>query len=215
MAALGPNPEFDRLKSVAQTLMSQKQWDAASLVALAGSLAAEVNKLVSLSGSQKKQLVLDVVKAVFQEAVEKASPSSPLGNPEAVKSLTFVLDFAVPASLDLAVAAARGHLDLKKMKKTAIAGCFACLPFLLKAGGVSAQQSKAIEAAAKKLVAEPEPEAAPVVEAKTEDDKTKTQTESTEEKSSETETAPRKNSLAGGVVIRVPEATPQPESQTA
>ncbi len=206
MAAPGPNPEFDRLKSVAKALMSQKQWDASSLVALAGSLAGEVNKLTSLSGPQKKQLVLDVVKAVFQEAVEKASPSSPLGNPETVKSLNFVLDFAVPASLDLAVAAARGQLDLKKVKKTAIAGCLACLPFLLKAGGVSAEQTKMIEATAKNLVADPEPG--------TQDDKSKTQTESTEEKPSDTETAPQKNSLAAGVVIRVPEAAPQPESQT-
>lgn len=209
MAALGPNPEFDRLKSLAQTLMSQKQWDAASLIALAGSLAGEVNKLVSLTGPQKKQLVLDVVKAVFQDAVEKASPASPLGNADAVKSLMFVLDFAVPASLDLAVAAARGHLDLKKVKKTAIAGCLACLPFFLKASGASVEQTKMIEAAAKNLVVQAEPEV------KSADDKPTTQTESTEEKSSETETPQRKNSLAAGVVIRVPEATPQPESQTA
>ncbi len=209
MAAPGPNPEFDRLKSVAQVLMSQKQWDASSLVALAGSLAGEVNKLTSLSGSQKKQLVLDVVKAVFQEAVEKASPSSPLGNPETVKSLNFVLDFAVPASLDLAVAAARGQLDLKKVKKTAIAGCLACLPFLLKKGGVSAEQVKMIESAAKNLVGEPAPEV------QDDNDKPKTQTESVEEKSSDTETVQQKDSPAGGVVIRVPEATPQPESQTA
>jgi hypothetical protein len=208
MAAPGPNPEFDRLKSVAKALMSQKQWDASSLVALAGSLAGEVNKLTSLSGPQKKQLVLDVVKAVFQEAVEKASPSSPLGNPETVNSLNFVLDFAVPASLDLAVAAARGQLDLKKVKKTAIAGCLACLPFLLKKTGVSAEQAKAIESAAKNLVAEPEP--APVVQ----DDKSKSQTESTEEKSADTETAQRKNSLSAGVVIRVPEEAPQSEPQS-
>ena len=205
MALSAPNPEFDRLKSVAQSLMSQKQWDAASLVSLAGSLAGEVHKLTSLSGSQKKQLVLDVVKAVFQEAVEKASPSSPLGLPETVKSLNFVLDFAVPASLDLAVAAARGQLDLKKVKKTAIAGCLACLPFLLKAGGVSAAQTKVIESVVKNVVAEPAAL----------EDKPNPKTESLEEKSAETETPPRKNSLAAGVVIRVPEATPQSENQIA
>lgn len=207
MALSAPNPEFDRLKSVAQSLMSQKQWDAASLVSLAGSLAGEVNKLTSLSGSQKKQLVLDVVKAVFQEAVEKASPSSPLGLPETVKSLNFVLDFAVPASLDLAVAAARGQLDLKKVKKTAIAGCLACLPFLLKAGGVSAAQTKVIESVVRNVVAEPQPAAL--------EDKPNPKPESSEEKSAETETPPRKNSLAAGVVIRVPEATPQSENQIA
>jgi hypothetical protein len=210
MALSAPNPEFDRLKSVAQSLMSQKQWDAASLVSLAGSLAGEINKLTSLSGSQKKQLVLDVVKAVFQEAVEKASPSSPLVSPETVKSLNFVLDFAVPASLDLAVAAARGQLDLKKVKKTAIAGCLACLPFLLKAGGVSVAQTKVIESVVKNVVSEPEPAAAAALE-----DKPSPKTESSEEKSAETETPPRKNSLAAGVVIRVPEVTPQSENQIA
>lgn len=210
MAALAPNPEFDRLKSVAQSLMTQKQWDAASLVALAGSLAGEVNKLTSLSGSQKKQLVLDVVKAAFQEAVEKASPSSPLASPETVKSLNFVLDFAVPASLDLAVSAARGQLDLKKVKKTAVAGCLACLPFLLKASGASAAQAAVVESVAKNLVPSDPELALPAVS-----DKPTPQTESSEEKSEEKETAQRKNSLAAGVVIRVPEETPQSESQKA
>lgn len=215
MAALAPNPEFDRLKSVAHSLMSQKQWDAASLVALAGSLAGEVNKLSSLSGLQKKQLVLDVVKAALQEAVEKASPSSPLSSAETVKSLNFVLDFAVPASLDLAVAAARGHLDLKKVKKTAIAGCLACLPFLLKKGGASDAQAKAIESVVKNAVGEPEPAAQVAATTEPVSDKPTPQTESSEEKPAETETPPRKNSLAAGVVIRVPEAAPPSESQTA
>lgn len=213
MALIAPNPEFDRLKSVAHSLMSQKQWDAASLVSLAGSLAGEVNTLTSLSGSQKKQLVLDVVKGVFQEAVAKAPPSSPLASAETVKSLNFVLDFAVPASLDLAVAAGRGQLDLKKVKKTAIAGCLVCLPFLLKKGGVSVAQANVIDSVAKNLVAEQPP----VVEASPEPtlDKPTPQTESGEEKPDETVTPQQKNSLAEGVVIRVPEETPQPESQTA
>lgn len=202
MAAVPTNLEFDRLKSVAQSLMSQKQWDASSLVALAGSLAGEVNKLSSLSGPQKKQLVLDVVKAVFQEAVEKASPASPLASAETVKSLTFVLDFAVPASLDLAVAAARGQLDLKKVKKTAVAGCLACLPFLMKTAGASAQQTAAVEAVAKNLVAEPESDKTnPPVEVK--------------KASDETQTPPRKNSQVAGVVLRVPEATPESPSQSS
>ena len=205
MAAIAINPEFDRLKSVAQALMSQKQWDGASLVALAGSLAGEVNKLVSLSGSQKKQLVLDVLKSQFQEAVEKAPPSSPLASPETVKSLTFVLDFAVPASLDLAVAAARGQLDLKKVKKTMLAGIFVCVPFLMSLFGASKEQKALAESVVKNLVSEPE----------VEKNKSTPQTESVEEKSSDTETPQRKSSLSGGVVLRVPEVTPPSESQTA
>lgn len=196
------NPEFDRLKDLAKAIMSQKQWDPASLVSLAGSLASEVNKIASLSGSQKKDLVLDVIKSAFHEAVEKAAPGSPLAAPETVKSLMFVLDFAVPASLDLAVAAARGKLDLKKVKKTAITGCLACLPFLLKAGGVSSHQAEAIHSVAKQL-------------APSESDKSIPQTEKSEEKSSEKETPQRKSSLVEGVVIRVPEAAPQSVSQIA
>jgi hypothetical protein len=214
MAAVPTSPEFDRLKSFARSLMSQKQWDASSLVALGGSLAGEVNKISSLSGPQKKQLVLDVVKSVFQEAVEKASPASPLASAETVKSLTFVLDFAVPASLDLAVAAARGQLDLKKVKKTAVAGCLACLPFLMKSAGASAQQAAIVETMVKNAVAEP---------AEPESDKSNPPPETTgekgkekeKEKADDTETPPRENSHEGGMVLRVPEATPQPASQTS
>lgn len=204
MAANTTSLEFGKLKDLAKGLMSQKQWDAASLVSLAGSLASEVNKLVSLSGPQKKQLVLDVVKSVFDEAVSKAPSGSPLASPETVKSLMFVLDFAVPASLDLAVAAARGKLDLKKVKKTAITSCLACLPFLLKAGGVSSQQVQAIESVAKQL-APPSSES----------DSSSSQTEPSQVKLAETETPQRKNSLAAGVVLRVPEATPPSGSQIA
>ena len=115
-----------------------------------------------------------------------------------------MLDFAVPASLDLAVAAARGQLDLKKVKKTAVAGCLACLPFLMKTAGASAQQTAAFEAVAKNLVAEPE------------SDKTNPPVETAEEKKSdETQTPPRKNSQVAGVVLRVPEATPEPPSQSS
>lgn len=207
MSTAGPtSPEFDKLKSIAQGIMSQKQWDAGSLIALGGSLAAEVNKIAGLKGQQKKQLVLDVIKAVLKEAVEKASDisgSSPLASAETVQTLNYVVEFALPASLDLAVAAARGELDLKKVKAAAVTGCLSGLPFLLGLCGASKTQIQAVESVAKQI--------APEVLA----DKSNPLLETHPKKSSESETPQRKNSLAAGVVLRAPEATPQTPPQIA
>jgi hypothetical protein len=205
------NPEFDRLKSIAHSIMSQKQLDAASLIALGGSLAADVNKLAGLSGLQKKQLVLDVIKSCLKESIEKAADlsGSPLSSAETVQSLNFVVDYALPASLDLAVAAARGHLDLKKVKASAVAGCFAGLPVLLGLCGASKAQIQVVESVAKKVapaVVGLEPDISnPMLENQ----------EKKEKKSSDTQTPPRKSSLAAGVVLREPEATQSSPLQTA
>lgn len=211
LLAVGPSsPEFGKLKSTAQALMSQKEWNAAALISLGGVLAAEVNRLSGLSGVQKKQLVLDVLKVVLQEAVEKSRDlsGSLLASPEAVASLKFVLDSAVPASLDLAVAAARGQLDLKKVKKTVFYGCLACLPSLVGLCGVSKAQAQTIVSQVQQVAEKVDPSLV-------EQDSAKAQTETPETKSESQETSPQKNSPEGGVVIRVPEATPPSESQIA
>ncbi len=145
------SPEFGKLKGLAQQLMNQKQWDAASLVSLGGSLAVEANALVHLSGLQKKQLVLDVVKAVMTESVGASTAELA----EKLKGLQFVVDQVLPASLDLAVAAARGKFDLKKTKKSCFAAFVACLPSLVSAFGGSKQQAdlvvRSVEAVAEKV----------------------------------------------------------------
>jgi hypothetical protein len=210
MSLLAPSsPEFGKLKKVALEVMSQKEWSAPSLVALGGHLAADVNQLSGLSGSQKKQLVLDVIKVALHEAVEKAIDlsGSPLASAEHVKSLNFVVEHALPASLDLAVAAARGQLDLKKVKKSIFVGFLACLPSLVAPCGVSSAQAAMIAAQVEKIAEKVDPSLSDS------QDTSSQKSETPEEKSVETETPPRKNSLAAGVVIRVPEATPQPQDQ--
>jgi hypothetical protein len=145
------SPEFCKLKGIAQQIVTHKQWDAALLVSLAGSLAVEANMLVNLSGSQKKQLVLDVVSAAMTESVTASTAESA----EKLKQLKFVVESVLPASLDLAVAAARGKFDLKKVKRTCFAACMACLPSLVSAAGGSKQQAelvvRSVEAVAEKI----------------------------------------------------------------
>jgi len=145
------SPEFCKLKDLAQHLVTHKQWDAALIVSVGGSLAAEANKLVNLSGSQKKQLVLDVVKVVLNESVKASTAESA----EKLKQLVFVVESVLPASLDLAVAAARGKFDLKKTKRTCFAAFVACLPSLVSSVGGSKQQAelvvRSVETAAEKI----------------------------------------------------------------
>jgi len=148
------SPEFCKLKNLAQQIVNHKQWDAALIVSLSGSLAAEANKLVDLSGSQKKQLVVDVVKFVLNESVRASNAESV----EKLKQLVFVVESVLPASLDLAVAAARGKFDLKKTKRTCFAAFVACLPSLVSAVGGSKQHAdlvvRSVESVAERIVPE-------------------------------------------------------------
>lgn len=145
------SPEFGKLKALAQQVVSHKQWDAALVISLGGSLAVEANKLVALSGPQKQQLVLDVVKSVLIESVGASTAESA----EKLKQLEFVVVSVLPASLELAISAARGKFDLKKHKKTCFAAFVACLPSLVSAAGGSAQQAqlvvRSVESAAEKF----------------------------------------------------------------
>jgi hypothetical protein len=145
------SPEFCKLKELALKVVSHKQWDAPLMISLGGSLAVEANKIASLSGSQKKQLVLDVVKDVMIESVGASTAESA----EKLKQLNFVVESVLPASLDLAVAAARGEFDLKKAKRSCFAAFLSCLPFLVSAVGGSSQQAqlvvRSVEVVAEKI----------------------------------------------------------------
>lgn len=206
------SPEFGKLKTSALALMSQKVWTPAAVVALGGSLAAEANRLVALSGLQKKQLVIDVIKVVLDEAVVKSIDlsGSPLASKEGVAALNFVLESVLPASLDLAVAAARGQLDLKKVKASVFSGFLACLPVGLGLCGVSREQAQlavsAVESVAKQVD--------PSLSEKSEPEKPESYisnplAETHEKKVSQDESDQQKNSPSVGVVIRVPEGAAQ------
>lgn len=91
--------------------------DTASLIRVSGQLAVKVNAIQNLSGQEKQKLICQVLKTVISEK---------LGDSEQAASLKKVVDDVIPASLDLALAAARGKLDLKKVKMSVWVKYFSC-----------------------------------------------------------------------------------------
>ena len=81
---------------------------------LAVSIAQDVNAIQGLSGSEKKTIVLDILK----QAVQKSTLSD-----DQKKELSGLLQTVVPATLDIAVSVARGGFSLQKPK----VGCVAAL----------------------------------------------------------------------------------------
>ena len=81
---------------------------------LAVSIAQDVNAIQALSGSEKKAIVLDILK----QAVQKSTLSD-----DQKKELSGLLQTVVPATLDIAVSVARGGFSLQKPK----VGCVAAL----------------------------------------------------------------------------------------
>lgn len=81
---------------------------------LAVSIAQDINAIQALSGSEKKAIVLDILK----QAVQKSTLSD-----DQKKELSGLLQTVVPATLDIAVSVARGGFSLQKPK----VGCVAAL----------------------------------------------------------------------------------------
>lgn len=161
------SPEFGKLKTIVQQSVSKK-WTVDLVISLGGVLAVEANKISSLSGSQKKQLVCDVLKDVLNESVKESTGQLDSVSKEELAQLLFVVDSVLPASLDLAVSVARGKLDLKKAKKTCFSALLLCIPWMgSKLGASSAQsglvirQLKEVAAKVDPTLVEPEPESAP------------------------------------------------------
>jgi hypothetical protein len=120
------NPEFDKLMKVAGQIVHEKNWNASVVIALATSLAVEVNSLASLSGPQKKQLVLDVVAAKIDEAVKASIDLS--GSPVLESALlAYLVENALPVFLDTLIAVSRGKIDLKKVVPKSWVSCFSCV----------------------------------------------------------------------------------------
>jgi hypothetical protein len=81
---------------------------------LAVTIAQEVNAIQALSGSEKKTIVVDILK----QAVQKSTLSN-----DQKTELSGLLKTVVPATLDIAVSVARGGFSLQKPK----VGCVAAL----------------------------------------------------------------------------------------
>jgi hypothetical protein len=91
--------------------------DTPSLIRVSGQLAVKVNAIQNLSGQEKQKLICQILKTLISEK---------LGDSEQAVSLKKVVDDVIPASLDLALAAARGKLDLKKVKMSVWVKYFSC-----------------------------------------------------------------------------------------
>ena len=106
-------------------------WDTSSLIRVSGALAVKVNAMQNLSGQEKQKLICQVLKRVLEEVEKKevseeSTEEKKKALTEHFASLKKVVDDVIPASLDLALAAARGKLDLKKVKMSVWVKYFSC-----------------------------------------------------------------------------------------
>jgi len=126
--------ELQELVAIAKDCKGSGNWTSASLIRVGGVLAAKINSIQNLSGTEKLKLVQRVLLQVLAEAENKEIAEPGLSTEEIQKIhdrydvLENVIADALPASLELAIKAARGGLDLKKIKPSQwvkFCSCFA------------------------------------------------------------------------------------------
>ena len=126
--------ELSELVSIAKECKGSGPWTSASLIRVGGLLAGKINGIQNLSGGEKLKLVQRVLLQVLAEAENKeiAEPNLSKEDIQAIHDrydvLEKVIDDVLPASLELAIQAARGGLDLKKVKPSQwvkFCSCFA------------------------------------------------------------------------------------------
>jgi hypothetical protein len=114
--------ELHDLVTLAKECKGPSAWTSSNLIRVGGLLAAKVNAIENLSGGEKLKLVQRVLLQGLAEAENKEIDEPGLSKEEIQKihSRFDVLESTVgevlPASLELAIKAARGGLDLKKVK---------------------------------------------------------------------------------------------------
>lgn len=126
--------EFSELVTLARECKGSGNWTSASLIRVGGLLAGKINSIQNLSGPEKLKLIQRVLIQALAEAENKEIAAPELTKEEIQKIhdrydvLENVVADALPASLELAINAARGRLDLKKVKPSTwvkICSCFA------------------------------------------------------------------------------------------
>ena len=114
--------ELQELIAVAKDCKGPGNWTSASLIRVGGILAGKVNTIQNLSGTEKLKLVQRILLQLLAEAETKeiAEPNLSADDIQKIHDRYDVLENIVgetlPASLELAINAARGRLDLKKVK---------------------------------------------------------------------------------------------------
>lgn len=110
----------------AKDLQGVKLFDVSSLLTTGTALAAQANKLQGLSGQQKKALVLAAMEEVVKQAEQSETEPSTPEIKARFEALRAALKEALPTALDIAVAAARGQLDLRKIEPSVLVRLFSC-----------------------------------------------------------------------------------------
>jgi hypothetical protein len=95
-----------------KTLFQNETLDSSNLITLAVRAMELVEKIPNLTGSDKKKIVIQVVKLMVEETDLSKKDKNNLG---------LIIDTTLPITIDLVIAASRGFLDLNtfkiKMKK--------------------------------------------------------------------------------------------------
>lgn len=126
--------ELNELVALAKESKGPGNWTPGSLIRVGGILASKINTIQNLSGSEKLKLVQRVLLQLLAEAENKEIAETGLSTDEIQKIhdrydvLENVVSESLPASLELALNAARGRLDLKKVKLSVwvkMCSCFA------------------------------------------------------------------------------------------
>jgi hypothetical protein len=121
---------------------AKKSWDSETVLRVGVDVATKVNQIKGLKGSEKKQLVLDVI----QKAMQKCEEKEKVGKTDTTEvtgrwtALRTTVNTVLPVSLDLVVLAARGGFDFKKLTSRTWLQYFFC--FLKSAVDASALKKK-------------------------------------------------------------------------
>jgi hypothetical protein len=114
--------ELNELVTLAKECKGPGNWTSGSLIRVGGILAGKVNAIQNLSGTEKLKLVQRILLQLLAEAENKEIAEPGLSQDDIQKihdrydTLEATVGDVLPASLELAINAARGRLDLKKIK---------------------------------------------------------------------------------------------------
>lgn len=170
--------EISELLSLAKDSKGPGDWTASSLIRVGGILASKINGIQNISGPEKLKLVQRILLQLLAETENKEIAEPELSK-EAIQAihdrydtLEAVVADAVPASLELAIKAARGGLDLKKVKLSTwvkMCSCFATgvvhqlasMHLISEAHATQARRAIGVASEKAKAAAEAKEEAAP------------------------------------------------------
>lgn len=147
--------DVQSLVSLVNQVHGMKEWDLAAIIQIGGVLAAHINSFQGLTGLEKQKVVLSVIKICLTEAEKKESSKEETTEAQkaAIASrfaqLRSAVDDVLPSSLELAVSAARGKVDLKKVKPSfwvSLCSCFASSAVSALAGAKLISEAQAMEA---------------------------------------------------------------------